>query len=260
MSSYWHRIFLLVFLVGWVLASLLLPAPAVDPDRILVAPSLRHWLGTDGLGRDVAYRSLLAISYTLTTCLTVLVLSLMLGGALAIISTLYFSAWPDRIVVHLAEAIRAYPTLLLILLFASVGGPASVLLAVYFWIPIWRLLRSELAAQQRQPYALSARLVGMSRFRVLLDEVLPNVAPRVAPYTGGLLCEIISAQCAIEFLGFGPTLEQPSLGGLLLESSQTGLAAPWVWAPSLVTVVGLIWSIAWAVRRYRLSIRWVPIG
>ncbi|MCI0420331.1 MAG: hypothetical protein L0312_14085, partial [Acidobacteria bacterium] len=109
MSSYWHRIFLLVFLVGWVLASLLLPAPAVDPDRILVAPSLRHWLGTDGLGRDVAYRSLLAISYTLTTCLTVLVLSLMLGGALAIISTLYFSAWPDRIVVHLAEAIRAYP-------------------------------------------------------------------------------------------------------------------------------------------------------
>jgi ABC-type dipeptide/oligopeptide/nickel transport system permease subunit len=163
-------------------------------------------------------------------------------------------------VVLSAEAMRAFPTLLLVLLFAAVGLPASLLLAVYFWIPIWRTLRSELVTQQRQPYVLSARLLGLSRLRVLIQDVVPNVAPRALPYAAGLMSEIISAQCAVEFLGFGPPLEQASLGGLLLEASHLGLRAPWVWAPSLVTITLLVFAIAWTVCRYRQTIRWVPVG
>lgn len=252
--------FAVVALLVTVVAAMILPPPAADTSNALSPPSGSHWFGTDALGRDVMYRSALAIGYSLGRSLFVLAVAGVAGAVLASVSALYYARWGDRLVVLVAETIRAYPTLLLVLLFASAGVPVAFLLIMYFWIPVWRLLRTELVSQQRQPYALVARLSGLSRLKVLLSEVLPNVGPRVAPYAAGLLSEIISAQCAIEFLGFGPPLEQQSLGGLLLESGQMGLAAPWIWMPSLLAVICLVAGLAWAVRRYRREIRWVPIG
>lgn len=251
---------LVTILFGVLLASAWAPTPKLQPAIALQPPSMSHLLGTDNLGRDVLHRSVLAICYTLRQVLMILGVSLVVGSVMAAASAMAYRRLLDDAIVFLAESLRAFPTLLLVLLFATVGLPAGMLLAVYFWIPIWRILRSELVAQQRQPYALSAQLLGMSRLHVLLVDVLPNIAPRSVPYITGIMSEIIAAQCAIEFLGFGPSIEQPSLGGVLMESSQLGLTAPWVWCPSLVVIVALILVITWTVRRYRQEIRWVPVG
>lgn len=254
----------LLIVVGAVVAFIslgqILSPPELNIEKILLPPCLTHWLGTDGLGRDVGYRSFLALSYTLSNSILILSASIAIGILLASISSLFFGKWLDRGIVIIAETMRAYPTLLLVLLFASIGFPSTLLLIAYFWIPIWRVLRAELVAQQKQAYALAARLFGISRLRILICEVFPNIAPRVAPYAAGLLAEVIAAQCALEFLGFGPPIERPSLGGILLESTRFGMSAAWIWLPSLIVICAFVWIIAWASRRYRQEVRWVPLG
>jgi len=243
-----------------VAAAAVLPAPVPHADRILRPPSGSAVFGTDALGRDVCYRTVLGFGYTFGQAAIVLGASLLIGLIAAVISALKFQRWPDRLIVVFAESLRSYPALLLVLMFAAVGAPPIYLLILYFWIPIWRSFRFELTSQQREPYVLWMRLMGRSGPLVLLTEVFPNVLPRTMPYVVGLLSEVIAAQAAIEFLGFGPDIEQPSLGRILLESGQVGVSASWVWMPSLLVLVITALSVTWVVRRYRRAIKWVPIG
>ncbi len=159
-----------------------------------------------------------------------------------------------------AEALRSFPTLVLVLLFASVGLPVAALLILYFWVPVWRVVRSALVSQQRQPYAITARLIGMRPFRVLVTEVTPNIMAGLSPYAASLLAEILAAQAAIEFLGFGPPIDQPSLGGMLLYAVQLGFVAPWVWVPSLVVVVAAVALAAVLTRLVRRLDRSTRLG
>jgi peptide/nickel transport system permease protein len=244
--------------VGLGILGALPPEPPM-PGISLVPPTAEYWLGTDLLGRDVAYRSLIAIGYTLSESVFILLGSVIIGTVLATVSAFRYERELDRMIVLCAEGLRAFPTLLMALLFATAGAPASLLLILYFWIPVWRIFRAAVVPQQRQPYVLSARLLGFSRWQVLIREVLPNVFPQTVPYLAAVLAEILSVQAALEFLGFGPPLEQPSLGGLLLESIQLGFVGPWVWLPSLIVILMLVWGITSLTRRYQRQQQWVPI-
>lgn len=226
----------------------------------LEAPGFEHWLGTDRLGRDVGQRTSEAVGYTTVISLAVLGSSALLGAFFAGLSALYYERVTDRGIVLVAESIRAFPTLLLALLLGAMGVRPSFVLILYFWIPVWRLLRAVLVAQLRRPYALAARLQGMSGPRVVLGEVLPNVLPGVVPYFAGILAEIISAQCALEFLGFGPPLDQPSLGGMVLEAFSLGLAAPWTWLPSLVAIIAGVLGLASVGRMFRERRSWAMLA
>lgn len=226
----------------------------------LAPPDWHHWLGTDLLGRDVARRTVDAAAFTLTQTVLVLSASALLGILMGAWSALHYGRPTDRIIVLLAESLRAFPTLLLVLLFATAGLPATLFLTVYFWIPVWRITRPALAAQQRQPYALNARLMGMGPLRTLVTEVWPNVLVGSIPYLASLTAEILAAQTALEFLGFGPPIEQPSLGGLLLSATQLGFIAPWVWLPSLAIVMAMVNLSAFLTRRFQRGDRSVPLG
>jgi peptide/nickel transport system permease protein len=199
------------------------------------------------------------VAYSLSRAGLILLLAVLLGTILGALSALYRGRLLDNGIVLIAETGRSAPTILFALLFASAGVPAWWVLVAYFWIPVWRLVRAALAAQKSQPYALSARLLGMSRLEVVLRELAPNALIPLFPYVGSLLAEILTAQCAIEFLGFGPTLDQPSLGGFLLEAVQLGAAAPWIWLPSLVAICAVV-LCAWVWgRRAAMAGRWTPL-
>lgn len=243
-----------------LLLSLAATQASADSLSPLSSPNWQHWLGTDLLGRDVTARTLEAAYYTLSQTLLVLILSVAVGIVMGASSALQLGRFADRLIVLLAESLRAFPTLLLVLLFATAGMPATLFLAAYFWIPVWRIARPALAAQQRQPYALNARLMGMGRLRMLVTEVGPNVLPGTIPYFASLLAEILAVQAALEFLGFGPPIEQPSLGGMLLSATQLGFVAPWVWLPSLVIIIAVVNLTALVTRRTQRANLSVPLG
>lgn len=228
--------------------------------ELLISPTAEYWFGTDSLGRSILARSLGGMAASFGNAIVVLFGAIVIGSLMAIISILQLDKKVDQAIILSVEAIRAFPTIVLVLLFAAAGIPNTILLILFFWTSIWRLLRNLLAIQQNQPYALNAQLFGMLKPQVLLIEVLPNVWSSVRNYLPALLAEILSVQTALEFLGFGVTLDEVSLGRLLSEALSLGFAAPWVWIPSLVLLIISVSALIWLNLTLSENQRWIPLG
>ncbi len=228
--------------------------------ELLISPNTEYWFGTDSLGRSILARSLGGMAASFGNAIVVLFGAIVIGSLMAIISILQLDNKVDQAIILLVEAIRAFPTIVLVLLFAAAGIPNTILLISFFWTAIWRLLRNLLAIQQNQPYALNAQLFGMLKPQVLLIEVLPNVWSSVRNYLPALLAEILSVQTALEFLGFGVTLDKVSLGRLLSEALSLGFAAPWVWIPSLTLLIISVSALIWLNLTLSENQRWIPLG
>lgn len=228
--------------------------------ELLIPPNTEYWFGTDSLGRSILARSMDGMAASFGNAFVVLSGAIVIGSLMAIISILQLDKKVDQAIILSVEAIRAFPTIVLVLLFAAAGIPNTILLISFFWTSIWRLLRNLLAIQQNQPYALNAQLFGMLKPQVLLIEVLPNVWSSVRNYLPALLAEILSVQTALEFLGFGVTLDEVSLGRLLSEALSLGFAAPWVWIPSLALLIISVSALIWLNLTLSENQRWIPLG
>ncbi len=229
----------------------LLASPSVvtvqTGSNLFTPPSEGHWLGTDALGRDVFVRTLLALGRTSREVIPSAALALAVGMTLAVISARFFRRWPDRVIVALAEGLRSFPSILLVLLFSAAGASPVLLLGGLLWTPIWRVLRVELASEGEKAYAIQARLAGLRRISIVLRDVFPNVIQGLLPYVAALAGDLVAAIAALSFLGFGPPLEKGDIGTLLVEITSFGTTGWWIWLPSLVTIgvaVGLLHFLA----------------
>ncbi len=208
----------------------------------LQPPSWPHLLGTDRLGRDVMLVTLAATAYSVLWASLVLIAAVVIGLVLALISAAFWKGWADRMIEMLAETLRSFPSLVLALLFLSVGVPVNLMLIAIFWIPVWRVMRTRVAAQRFRPYVLASRLAGHSQFRTYLIHVMPNVTTGSANLVLLLAVEILSVQAGIEFLGFSVPLSRPTLGNVTAEALRLGGGFAWVWLPAslLAATIALI--------------------
>jgi len=85
---------------------------ASDTAATLQAPSLRHWFGTDLLGRDIFSRVVVATRLDFIIALASVALVFVMGG-FAGIAAGFFGGWTDRIVSRLADTIMAFPLFVL---------------------------------------------------------------------------------------------------------------------------------------------------
>jgi peptide/nickel transport system permease protein len=181
-----------------------------------------------------------AVAYSTGQIVVAGLAAFVIGLASGCLSGILFNRWPDRSLWVLAELIRAFPAVLLLLLAAAFGLGGGWVLALYFAVPIWRVARAEFIEQAKKPYFLTALLRNRSRWKSFLIDLLPNVLPALLQYLPVVLADMLSVQVAIEFLGFGPPPPQASMGGLMLEAIQLGIAAPWVWLPTTFIMVALV--------------------
>jgi ABC-type dipeptide/oligopeptide/nickel transport system permease subunit len=224
----------------------------------LTPPSLNHWLGTDRLGRDVALRTLEALAVSLGAAVALAVLAILAGLAMALIFRHTGSRVVQIVIEALGEAARAQPVLVLALLFGTVGLPGAFALPFFFWVPVWRLVSADLERELAQPYVQTLRLVGVGRGRSILQYILPAVVPRLSAAAAALVADVLIALAILDFLGYGPRLERPSLGRLLGEAITLGAAAPWVWLPSATALAILSAVLAFLGRWFRRSRLWTP--
>ncbi len=93
-------------------------------DQRLLAPSAKHWFGTDALGRDIFSR---IVHGTRVTLVIVLLVVISVGPIGLLIGTVagYFGGWTDRVLMRITDIFLAFPRLVLALAFVAVLGPAS---------------------------------------------------------------------------------------------------------------------------------------
>lgn len=86
-----------------------------------------------------------------------------------------------------------------------------MVLAVFGWMPIARLIRGEVLSLREREFIQSARVLGMPTGRILLRELLPNLAAPIVVTISLMLPAFVSAEATLAFLGIGVT-ESPSWG------------------------------------------------
>jgi peptide/nickel transport system permease protein len=243
------------FLVGAVLIALFvfvaLAAPLIAPysatDRswfneirpgYVPGPRSGNWLGVDQQGQDELSRIIFGARYSLL----IGVVSLSIGAfAGVVIGTLAgaFGGWVDSLLMRLMDVMLAIPGLLFAIGLAALLGRSlkSVMIAIAVVnIPIFaRLLRSSMLAQRESDYVLASRSVGVRRWRIVMQHILPNsLSPVIVQGTLALATAIIDA-AGLAFLGLGSSDPSIPEWGRMLAETQRSLAS----APQLAFFPGL---------------------
>ncbi|MEX2372901.1 MAG: ABC transporter permease, partial [Dehalococcoidia bacterium] len=154
---------------------------ATDVSRRLLAPSGEHWMGTDGLGRDLYSRVVYGARVSLAIGLSVTAGSTIIGVLLGIMSG-YLGGKVDLIMQRFVDVLMSFPLLVLALLVIAVLGPSTInvgltLLVAMSTRPI-RVIRSSVLALKQEIYITAAQAMGANTLRIMLRHLLPNV---VAP-------------------------------------------------------------------------------
>ncbi len=208
-------------------------------------PSAAHWLGTDGLGRDVALRLAQGARIAFEVGVVSSLLAVMIGVLLGCLGG-YFGGWVDDVVVWLATTFAAIPGLLFVLAIAMVAGKGllGVFLAIGLttWVGVCRLIRAEVLRQKERGYVRAAQALGFSAGRILFRHILPNVL-HVALVSFTLrFPAAIGTEVFLSFLGIGAQ-GQPSWGTMIASARLRLWQGMW-WELAAVTAAIFIVVLA----------------
>jgi peptide/nickel transport system permease protein len=208
-----------VFLLVALFAPLIAPygySQLRDADGIFGAqqpPGGDHLLGTTAGGYDVLSRVLWGAQTALAVIVVAVLLSIFAGVILGLLSG-YIGGWLDRVIIVIADAVYAFPTLLLAIVAAIAisGGQSSLWGGVFaaavsitvVYIPQYlRVIRAETVRIKAEAYVESAKVIGSSTGRIMFRHVFRN-ATRTLPLIFTLnASEAILTLAGLGFLGFG---------------------------------------------------------
>ncbi|MFE2303667.1 ABC transporter permease [Streptomyces sp. NPDC059445] len=176
-------------------------------------PSGAHPLGTTIAGYDVLSRTVWGARTALEIILAALSLSVVPGTVLGLVSG-YLGGRLDRTLVGVADALYAFPPLLLAIVMSIVisGGRSSLAgglgaaacsVAVAFVPQYFRVVRAEVIRVKAEPFVDAARVIGTGTRRIMSRHVLRN-SVRTLPLIFTInASEAILTLAGLGFLGFG---------------------------------------------------------
>lgn len=221
----------LTIIVVAVLADVLAPYPRdfVFFANMLENPTPEHLLGTDASGRDFLSRVLHGARTSMLVGLTVPILAALLGVPIGA-----FAGWRggrvDALFMRVVEIWTAIPTYMLAILFVAIWGGGLDKLILYLtivsWIGLARLSRAQVVSLKGREYVLSAKALGASDRRLLLQHILPNAA---GPMVVGLVMLIPAAifvEAGLSYLGLGVKDPVPSWGKMITEGGAYASSNP----------------------------------
>ncbi len=181
-----------------------------------------HWLGTDHLGRDVLSRVLYGGRVSLLIGFVGAIASATVGVTIGLIAGFY-QGGPFRIVDDLImwfiTTLNSIPTLLLLILIATVAAPSIstliLVLALVTWTGIMRLIRGETMSHRSKEYIVAARAMGANAPRIMFIHILPNTLSILVTTLAIQIGSVILIESALSFLGFGVRPPDPSWGNML---------------------------------------------
>jgi peptide/nickel transport system permease protein len=220
----------LVFALALLAPALPLPSPT-DMDMLdRRAPvSALHWLGTDALGRDELSRVIHGARISLTVGLFAPMIGLTIGGALGMLAG-YFPGRFDTLAVGAMDVLLAFPPLILALAVTAYLGQSilnlTCILGVLGIPAFMRVARASTLTFARREFVIAAQALGATHLRILLRELLPNVAlPLAAFFLLGVAVTIV-VEGALSFLGLGVPPPISSWGSMIGEGRESLEIAP----------------------------------
>lgn len=220
---------------------------AMSGSEKFAAPSLRHLFGTDNFGRDIFSRVMVGARTTFFISACTVTIGAVVGTLVGAL-TGYFGGLVDELLMRVNDAVTAFPSILLALVFISLlgFGTYNVILALGIaFIPSYaRVIRGEFARQREMNYVKNARLMGASHLRIMLVHILPNTRQVLLPTLAIGFNNAVLAEASMSFLGIGVKPPEVSLGYMMSESQSYMVRAPWYMLTCGSVIVLLILGVS----------------
>jgi len=217
-------------------------------DSRLTAPSLEHYFGTDGFGRDVFSRVLYGTRISLLVGGVSAFLATLIGTFIGILSA-YVGGKVDTITQRILDTVMGFPFLVLILLIVVAFPDSITSIIVGITIaqisPIARLSRSSSLPLKNLDYINAAVVNGATDSRIILRHLFPNSFPPVLAQVSGYFGAAVTADTSLGFLGLGVPPPHPTWGGMIQDGVQNYFEiAPWV---TLFPIAALVITLCAAI-------------
>jgi peptide/nickel transport system permease protein len=184
-------------------------------------------LGTDDQGRDILSTIMYGARISLYVGLVAVALSVVVGVGLGLLSG-FVGGRLDAFIMRVCDVMLSFPALLVALLIDGTGramfpGAHDALafavlvfaIALTGWVKFARTVRGSTMVERSKEYVQAARVIGVSRWRIMTRHVLPNVMGPVLVLTTIDIGQAILIEATLSFLGVGVPPTTPSLGTLI---------------------------------------------
>jgi peptide/nickel transport system permease protein len=215
-------------------------------DGVPIGPTWQgeFFLGADGNGRDNMVRLLYGGRNSLMIGVSAALITTLLGVLAGILAG-YLRGWTDTVISRFMDILWAFPVILLgIALGTSLAlgglqlGPVNIagdslaiptmVIAIVYVPYLARPIRGQVLALREKEFVEAARAQGMSSWRIMLSEVLPNVASTLLVFFPLLVANAILLEAALSFLGAGVQPPEPSWGTMISEGVERIVTAPYL--------------------------------
>ncbi len=215
---------------------------ACDLSHSLLRPGAHHWFGYDLQGCDyyarVVHGARVSMTIGIATVTGTALISVVLGTLGG-----FYGGVVDTLIARVTDVWFALPTFLgAIVVLAVLGGNGlaqlTLVLVLFGWPTMTRLMRSAVLSVRDLEYVTAARALGAGDLRLMIRHVLPNALAPVIVYGAIRVGIVIAAEATLSFLGLG--LQLPAISwGLMIASAQPRLLS----APHLLLFPGLFLSV-----------------
>jgi peptide/nickel transport system permease protein len=196
-------------------------------------------LGTDDQGRDILSALMYGARISLLVGLCSVALAMLIGVSTGLVAG-FVGGFVDAALMRMCDVMLSFPAILIALLIDGVGRAlfpqardtlafATLILAITLsdWVRYARTVRGSTLVERHKEYVQAARLIGVSRARILWRHVLPNVIGPVLVVATIQVAQAITTEATLSFLGVGMPPTSPSLGTLIRLGNDFLYAGEW---------------------------------
>jgi peptide/nickel transport system permease protein len=201
---------------------------AFNPPAWVEGGERQFLLGTDDQGRDLLSTIMFGARISLFVGFCAVIFAMVLGVGIGLLAG-YIGGTTDAVLMRIADIKLTFPAILVALLVDGLVRAALprelhdriALWVVIFaigisnWVQYARTVRGSTLVEKNKEYVMAARVIGLSRWRIMTSHVLPNVMGPVLVIATLNLGFAILAEATLSFLGVGVPPTQPSLGTLI---------------------------------------------
>ncbi|RLI76467.1 ABC transporter permease [Archaeoglobales archaeon] len=250
-----------IVLIMAIFAPLIAPYdPTKSSGEILEAPSMKHLMGTDNLGRDIFSRIIYGSRVVLMVVFSASLVSMSIGVPIGLISG-YFGGKLDRAISMLMDSMYAFPSLILAIAIAAVLGPsvvnAVVAISVVYVPTYFRMIRGQTLSLKSRLFVEAAKAIGAKDTRIMGRYILPNIVTTVVVVFSLSVADAILTEAGLSFLGFIVTAPTPDWG-FELSAGRPYLPAGYWWMITFPGLMVMLLSLGFALIGEGLSEIYAP--
>lgn len=184
---------------------------------------LRFWFGTDGNGRDLFTRTLIAGRVSLAIGLLATFVAILIGVTYGAVAG-YVGGRTDTLMMRAVDVLYSLPFIFFVIMLVVFFGRNFVLMFLAVgaveWLDMARIVRGQTLSLKRREFVQAADALGAGPGGILVRHIIPNTLGPVVVYTTLLVPKVILLESFLSFLGLGVQEPMTSWGVLISDGAR----------------------------------------